>query len=118
VEAERDAELRGAEVRVKVAAEAKRVAEAKAAERAVHWAAEMDKALTYRRDVDRRDIHWREAARRTETEHRLERHRTLRRQEAAIHATTVAIEAAGNGDGATVQYGDCGGGYIATVPAT
>jgi hypothetical protein len=46
------------------------------AERAAHWAAEMDKALTYRWDVDRRDVAQREAARHPETEHRL----TMRRQ--------------------------------------
>jgi hypothetical protein len=100
-----------------VAAEAK-AAERAAAERAAHWAAEMDKALTYRRDVGRRDIHWLEAARHAETEHRLKRHRTLRRHEAAIRAAMAAIEAADNGDRATVQYGDGGGGYIAAVPAT
>jgi hypothetical protein len=35
--------------------EAERVATAEAAERAAHWAAEMDKALAYRRDVERRE---------------------------------------------------------------
>jgi hypothetical protein len=60
-EAQCSAELCAAEVRVKAAAEAERVAaaeaervaEAEAAEQAMHWAAEMDKALAYRRDVDR-----------------------------------------------------------------
>jgi hypothetical protein len=46
-------------VRVKAAAEAE---EHEAAERAMHWAAERDKALTYRRDIDRRDVVRREAA--------------------------------------------------------
>jgi hypothetical protein len=54
-------------------AEAKRVVEAKAAEReeaaerAAHWASEMDKALAYRRDVDQRDVHRREPVNRLET---------------------------------------------------
>jgi hypothetical protein len=61
--------------------EVEHVAEAEAAERemaerAAHWTAEMDKALTYRWDVDRRHVARREAARRPETEHRL----TMRRQ--------------------------------------
>jgi hypothetical protein len=86
-EAHRDAQLHAVEVRIKVAAEAQRVAateagrvaddeaeEREAAEQAVHWAAEMDKALAYRWDVARR-----EATRRAETEHRM----TVRRQEVA-----------------------------------
>jgi hypothetical protein len=36
-------------------AEAQRVAAAEATERVAHWAAEMDKALAYRRDVDQRE---------------------------------------------------------------
>jgi hypothetical protein len=96
-----------AEARVKVeaalaSAEAKRVAaeeaaEREAADRAAHWAAEMDKALAYRRDVNRR-----EACRRAQTEHRLERGRTVRRQDAAIRAAMAAIDAAGNDDGAAL----------------
>jgi hypothetical protein len=46
----------------------------------------MDKALAYRRDVDRRHVHWREPANRLETRQRLVRHQILRRQEAAIRA--------------------------------
>jgi biotin carboxyl carrier protein len=62
-EAQRDVELRAAAERakeaaeaerVKAAAEAERAAATEAAEQAAHWAAEMDKALAYRRDVDRR----------------------------------------------------------------
>jgi uncharacterized paraquat-inducible protein A len=87
------------------AAEAERVAATEAAERevverAAHWAAEMDKALTYRRDVDQR-----EACHRAHTEHRLERRQNVRRQDAAICAAMVAIDAAGangNGDGAAL----------------
>jgi hypothetical protein len=83
--------------------EAKRIAkveavECEATEWAVHWAAVMDKALAYRRDVDRR-----EASRRAQTEHRLEWHQTLRRQDSAIRAAMGAIDDAGpasNGDGA------------------
>jgi cellobiose-specific phosphotransferase system component IIB len=108
-EAQRDAQLRAAEVRVKVAveaepvamAEAERVAEAEAEEQATHWATEMDKALTYRRDVDQSTTARREAARRAETEHRIEHC-----QEAAICATMAAIEAVGvgsNGDGGALQ---------------
>jgi hypothetical protein len=82
-EAQRDVELRAAEVRVKAAA--------KAAEQATHWAAEMDKALAYRRDVDRSTAAQREAARRADTEHHIERHMTVRCQEAAIHAAMVAL---------------------------
>jgi hypothetical protein len=59
---QRDAHLRAAEVCIKAAAEADRVAEAEAGERAAHWAAEIDKALAYRRNVD-----WREVARREAT---------------------------------------------------
>jgi hypothetical protein len=86
-------------VRVKAAAEAERVAAMEAereaaAERAAHWAAKMDKTLAYRRDVDRRDLHRREAVRCTETKHRLEWHQTLHRQEAVIYAVMAAIEAA------------------------
>jgi hypothetical protein len=101
-EAERDAQLR-------VVAEAERVgvvekehvaeaAEREAAERAAHWAAKIDKALAYRRD-----IHLWEAACHAEPEHHLERHQTLRRQEAAICAAMAVIDAAGatgNGNGA------------------
>jgi hypothetical protein len=98
-EAEHDAHLCAAEVRVKAAVEAERttaaeaehitVTEAKcvaeteakereATKRAMHWAAEMDKALVYQRDVDRRDIVRCEAAHHTETEHRIERRMTMR----------------------------------------
>jgi hypothetical protein len=117
-DAQRDGHLRAAEVRIKAAAEAERAAtdadrvaeaeaeEREAVERAAHWAAEMDKALAYRRDVDRRDIAWREAARRAETGHRIEQCMIARRQEAAIRATMAAIEAAGvvgNGDAGTLH---------------
>jgi hypothetical protein len=75
-----------AETHVKVeaalaAAEAERVAPTEV-KRATHWAVEMDKALTYRRDVDRR-----EACRRTQTERR----RTVRLQDAAIRAAMSTI---------------------------
>jgi hypothetical protein len=131
-EAACDAELRAGEVRVKAVAEAERVAEAKpaeceaAAERATHWATEMDKALAYRRDVDRRDVHRRLAVRRAETEHQLER-RTLRRQEAAIRSAMPAIKAAaiaGNNDGGAPAVGRRrrwlrnGSGYVTAVLAT
>jgi hypothetical protein len=56
-------------------------------------AAEMDKTLTYRRNVDRR-----EADRRDRTEHR----RTVRRQVAANRAAMAAIDTAGNNDGAAL----------------
>jgi hypothetical protein len=79
VEAQRDAQLRAAEVCVKAATEVERVAEREAeereaAERATHWAAEMDKALAYQRDVDRST-----ATRCAEIEHRIERRMTVRR---------------------------------------
>jgi hypothetical protein len=64
-------------------------AEREVAEWATHWAAKMDKALAYRRDVDQR-----EACR-----------RTVRHQDAAICAAMVAIDAAGvigNGDRAAL----------------
>jgi hypothetical protein len=72
----------------------------------------MDKALAYRRDVERNTAARRDAARRTETEWLagrrtdFERRMTVRRQEAAIHAAMAAIEAAGisgNGDGGALQ---------------
>jgi hypothetical protein len=66
----------------------------------------MDKALAYRRNIDQRDIAWWEAARRAETEHRIEQRMNVRRQEAAIHAAMAAIEAggvAGLGDGGALQ---------------
>jgi hypothetical protein len=88
---------------VKAAVEAERAAEAEAAERAAHRTVEMDKALAYQRDVDRSTAAHREAARRTETEHRIERRMTVRRQEAAIRAAMADIEATGNGDGAALQ---------------
>jgi hypothetical protein len=96
-----------------ITTEAKRITKVEAAEReatewAAHWAAVMDKALAYRRDVDRR-----EASRRAQTEHR----RTLRRQDSAIHAAMAAIDGAGpasNGNGADLQ-GDGGDGYVATT---
>jgi hypothetical protein len=71
------------------ATEAERVAEAEAeecevTERAAHWAAEMDKALAYRRNVNRRDVTRWEAARCAETEHRIEQRMIVRRQEAAL----------------------------------
>jgi hypothetical protein len=104
------------EERVKAAAEAKHARAAEAAEQAAHWAAEMDKALAYRRDVDRNDAARRDADHRVETErlagrrdnfdHPIERHMTVRHQEAAIHASMAAIEAAGfggNSDGGALQ---------------
>jgi hypothetical protein len=120
VEAERDAQLCVAKVRVKAAAkaervaatEADRIAEAEATEReaaverAAHWAAEMDKAFAYQRDVDRRDVHRWEAVCHAETEHHLQRHRTMRHLEATILPTMAAIEAAGAagyGDGGALQ---------------
>jgi hypothetical protein len=68
-------------------------------ERAAHWAAEMEKALAYRRDVDRR-----KAVRHIETQHRLERRQTLHCQDATIGTAMEAIDGArpaGQGDGAT-----------------
>jgi hypothetical protein len=112
-----------AEARVKVEAvlakaEDERVAKVEApehdtAERAAHWAAEMNKALAYRRNVDRR-----EGGRRAETQHHLERRQTLRRQDTAIRATMAAIDnagPAGHGDGAAQPKGDGGGGYVPTT---
>jgi hypothetical protein len=67
----------------------------------------MDKALAYRRDVDRNTAARRDAGRRAETErlagrradfdHLIERRMTVRHQETAIRATMAAIEAAGFG---------------------
>jgi hypothetical protein len=51
----------------------------------------------------RRDVTRREATRRAETEHRIERRMTVRCQETAIRAAMAAIEAAGNGDGGALQ---------------
>jgi hypothetical protein len=121
-EAQRDVELCAAAERAKAAAEAERVkaaAEAKrarAAEQAAHWAAEMDKALAYRRDVGRNDAARRDVDPRAKTErltgrrddfdHLIERCMTVRRQEAAIHAAIASIEAAGfsgNDDGGALQ---------------
>jgi hypothetical protein len=85
-----------AEARIKAeaalaAVEAKRVTtERKAAERAAHSVAEMDKVLAYWRDVDRR-----KACRCAQSEHRLERHRT-------VHCQDAAIRAASNGNGAAL----------------
>jgi hypothetical protein len=67
VKAERDAELRAVEAERVAVAEVKRVVEGEAAEReeakrSTHWTDEMDKAFAYQRDVDRRDVHRREAA--------------------------------------------------------
>jgi hypothetical protein len=84
-------------------AEAKRdvqveAAERDVAERAAHWAAEMEKALAYQRDVERR-----EGGRRAAAHPRLQRRMTLRRQDAAIRAAMVAICSAGpvnHGNGA------------------
>jgi hypothetical protein len=74
----------------------------------------MDKALAYRRDIDRR-----EAGHRAQTEHCLERRRTPHRQDAAIRAAMAAIDAVGpfgNGDGVALPYGDSSGGsYVATT---
>jgi hypothetical protein len=67
---------------------------------AAHWAAEMDHAFAFRRDVDRR-----KAAHHARTKHRLERRRTVRRQDAAIRVVMAAIDAAGavgNSDGAAL----------------
>jgi hypothetical protein len=123
-EAQRDVELRAAAAeaeRVKTAAEEERVKaaveeEAEAAEQAAHWEAEMDKALAYRRDVDRDNAARWDAACRVETErlagrcadfdHLIERCMTVRRQEAAIYAAMAAIEAAdfgGNSDRGALQ---------------
>jgi hypothetical protein len=127
-EAQRDVELCAAAERAKAAAEAERVkaaaeeeaaAEAKrarAAEQAAHWAAEMDKALAYRRDVGRNDAARRDvdprakterlAGRRDDFDHLIERCMTVRRQEAAIRAAIASIEAtgfSGNDDGGALQ---------------
>jgi hypothetical protein len=48
-------------------------------ERVAHWAAEMDKALGYRRNVDQSTVARRKAARHAETEHRIDRRITVRR---------------------------------------
>jgi hypothetical protein len=80
--------------------------ERKAVEQFMHWAVEMDNALAYQRDVDRRDIARREATRRVEIEHRIERRMIVHRQEATIHAAMAAIEDAGisgNSDGGALQ---------------
>jgi hypothetical protein len=87
-----------------------------AVERAAHWAAKMDKALAYRRDVERNAAaRWdatrraeteRQAGRRANTEHLIEWRMTVHRQEAAIRAGMAAIEAAdvgGNGVGDALQ---------------
>jgi hypothetical protein len=66
----------------------------------------MDKALAYRRNIDRRDVVRREAARRAETEHRIERCMTMRHQEAAIRVAMEVIKAGGGadlGDGGALQ---------------
>jgi hypothetical protein len=80
VEAHRDVELRAAAEGAKAVAERVKAAEeeaaaevkhakaAEAAEQAAHWAAEMDKALAYQRDVGRNDAARRDADCRTETE--------------------------------------------------
>jgi hypothetical protein len=91
-----------AEAKRVATAEAKRVATAEsvgreAAERATHWAAQMDKALTYRRDVDRR-----EDCRCAQTEHRLERRQTVRCHDVAISTAMAAIDDTGNSDGAAL----------------
>jgi hypothetical protein len=100
-EVEHDLQLRAAMEAERIAAvEKERVAEA--AEWATHWATEMDTALAYRRGIDRRDVHPREAVRHAKTEHCLERHRTLRCQQVAIRAAMAAIDAAGIGDGAAL----------------
>jgi hypothetical protein len=99
-----EAALAAAEADREAAVEAKLVAtveavECEAAERAAHWVAEMEKALVYRRYVDPRE------ANRRAREHRLERHRTVRRQDAGIRAAMAAIDTVGtigNGDGATL----------------
>jgi hypothetical protein len=87
---------------VKAEAE-KEVERAAPAEKATHWAAQMDKALAYQMDVERNTAGCeRQAGRRADTEHRIERRMTVRRQEAAIRAAMAAIEAAGvggNGNG-------------------
>jgi hypothetical protein len=105
-----------AEAEEQAAAEVKRTRAAKAAEQAMHWAAEMDMALAYRRDVGRNDAARQDADHRAETErlagrrddfdHLIERRITVRRQEAAIRAAMAAIEAAGfggNGDEGALQ---------------
>jgi hypothetical protein len=115
--------LRAEEVRVKVAMEGERVkatakaervraaaeaecvkaaAETEAAEQAVYWVTEMDKALAYRRDVERNIAETeRHAGRRNDTEDHVERRMTVRRQEAAIRAAMAAIEAADVGGTST-----------------
>jgi hypothetical protein len=98
-EAEAAAEVEH-DLQLRAAVEKERVAEA--AEWATHWATEMDTALAYRRGIDRRDVHPREAVRHAKTEHCLERHRTLRCQQVAIRAAMAAIDAAGIGDGAAL----------------
>jgi hypothetical protein len=52
----------------------------------------MDKALAYRRDVDRSTAARRDAARRADNEHRIERRMTVRHQEAAIRVAMAAID--------------------------
>jgi hypothetical protein len=61
-----------------------------AAELAAHWAAEMEKVLAYRRDVERREGGHHAAA-----QHRLEWRIIMRHQEAAIHDAMVAIDGTG-----------------------
>jgi hypothetical protein len=114
-EAQRDVELCAAAERVKAAApEEEAVVEA--AEQAAHWAAEMDKALAYRRDVDWNAAARRDGARCVETErlagrradfdHLIEWRMTVHHQEGAIRVAMAAIEAVdfdGNGDGGTLQ---------------
>jgi hypothetical protein len=57
----------------------------------------MDKALAYQRDIDQN-----EASCAAQSEHRLERHQTLCRQDAAIHAAMAAIDTADKGDEAAL----------------
>jgi hypothetical protein len=106
-EAQRDTELRAAEVRVKAAAEVECAAAAEAAKQAAHWAAEMDKALAYRRDIDRST-----AAHRADTEHRIEQCIAVRRQEAAVALSKQPASAA------TATEAPCSRETAAVVPDT
>jgi hypothetical protein len=95
-----EAALAAAEAEREAAAEVKRLAAVEATERAAHWAGKMDKALSYRRNVDRREADYR-----AQTEHRLERRWTVRRSDAAICNTMMTIDTVGavdNGDGAAL----------------
>jgi hypothetical protein len=70
--------------------------ERNAVEQAAHWAAKIVKALAYRRDAEPR-----EGGHRAVAQQRLERCITMRYQDTAIRVSMVAIDPAGNGNGAT-----------------